>query len=85
MERWNPTAHLNLSDGQVEESHPFADFKGRLRDTTHTHGCTETTVELQDNNFLKDRTIKTLGELGVGHNELLGWRVNLVPNAAYVL
>ena len=79
------TTHLNLSDGQVEESHAFADFQGRFGHTTHTHGRTETTVELEYDNFFKDCAVKALRELGVGHDELFGWRVNFVPNTVYVL
>lgn len=39
--------YLDLPDGKVEESHAFTDFDGRLGGTTHTHGSSKTTVELE--------------------------------------
>lgn len=45
--------YLNLPDTEIQEGHTVPDLNNRLGTDT-THGCTETTVELQDGKLVED-------------------------------
>lgn len=43
---------FDLTDGQVQETHPFTDFDGAFG-TGAAHGGTEATVEFEDSEFVE--------------------------------
>ena len=47
-----------------------------------THGCPETTIDLQNSKFTEDGRVVDLLKLIIGHDLLRGWRLDLVPVAA---
>jgi len=65
---------LDLPDTQVEESHSLTDLDRTLRGTRHTHGSTETTIELENNKLIQEVTaLSRLGKVIVA-NDLIGRR-----------
>jgi len=65
---------LDLPDTQVEESHSLTDLDRALRGTRHTHGSTETTIELENNKLIQEVTaLSRLGKVIVA-NDLIGRR-----------
>ena len=58
----NESAHLDLSNGQVQEGHVVSDLDDGLGTDT-THGGTETTVELEDGKLVEDGGVDVLENL----------------------
>jgi hypothetical protein len=52
----NPITHLNLPDTEIQESHALPDLNDTLGTDT-THGCTETTVELEHSELVEDSRV----------------------------
>lgn len=72
--------HLNLANTQVEESHSLANFDDTLGSHA-SHRRSQSSVELEDRELVKERGVLAVGESGV-RDDLVGvGRLDLVPVA----
>ena len=69
---------LDLTDGQVEEGHVVLDFERRFR-AGHTHGSTETTVNLEDGELVEVLVVNLSREFVVGNNLVCRRGFDAVP------
>lgn len=69
---------LDLSDGQVEEGHVVLDLESTLR-SSHTHGGSETTIDLQDSKLVEVLGVCWRGESGIGNDLVFSRRLDAFP------
>lgn len=69
---------LDLSHSQVEEGHVVLDFECTLR-SGHTHGSSETTVDLEDGELVEVLLLDRSREVGIGHDLVISGGVNPIP------
>ena len=69
---------LDLPHGKVEEGHVVLNFKSGLG-TSHTHGGTQATVDLEDGKFIEDGRIRSIFESIKGDDLVSSRRLDTVP------
>ena len=75
---WSEGSYLDLTNRKVQEGHAVANLDGALRPDT-SHGGSETSVELENSEFVEMGAVLDLGDVVVGHNLVFWRRVDLVP------
>lgn len=70
--------YLDLTDREIQESHTIADLNGRLGSNA-AHGGSETSVKLQDSEFVEVGARLDLGNAIIGDDLVLWGRLDLVP------
>ena len=69
---------FNLTHGKIKEGHSISDLDSRFGTNT-AHGCSKTTVQLEDGKFVENASILSFWEIVVVMDLSLGWRVDLIP------
>jgi hypothetical protein len=69
---------FNLSDGEIEEGHAITDFDNGLG-TNAAHGCSKTTIELEDSKLAQETDRLGISELVVVNDLIRRRRGNTLP------
>ena len=69
---------LNLTNSQIKEGHVILDLESRFR-ASHTHGSTETTIDLEDSELIEVLRVDLGREFVVGNNLVCRGGFDAVP------